>query len=157
VPFDLSSSGIAEIFGWITPNSNQGFLALDQNNNGRIDSGSELFSNYMSISNNAMATNGFEALKSYDRAARGGNQDSRITNQDLVFSRLKVWFDRNSNGRTDTGELVSLSQSGVTAIDLNYIIRARTDNYGNKIIGESTVHTNTGGLLNIADLWFKRR
>lgn len=156
VSFDLSNTGMFEVFGWIAPNSQQGFLALDVNNNGKIDNGSELFSNFMKINSTTYATNGFEALKSYDRAERGGNNDRRITSQDAVYYRLKIWMDRNSNGITDANELYSLASMGVVSIDLNYVIDARTDQNGNKIIGESTVQLMTGGVRAIADLWFRR-
>lgn len=156
VSFDLSNRGANDIFGWIAPNSNLGFLALDLNKNGKIDNGSELFSNYMFIAENVLATNGFEALKSFDRADNGGNQDNVITNQDSIFRHLKVWFDRNSNGRTDNNELVSLEQTGVVSINLRYITNVTVDSAGNKIIGTSQVKTSRGGFLNIADLWFRK-
>jgi len=38
---------------------------------------------------------------------------------DEIFKYLKVWQDKNGNGWTDEGELISLSDLGIKAIYLN--------------------------------------
>ncbi len=157
VAFDLSARGAKDVYGWTAPNSQLGFLALDVNNNGIIDDGSELFSNYMLIADEVLATNGFEALKSFDQSYNSGNQDGIISKNDKIFKSLKVWFDHNSDGKTDLNELVSLEQTGVVSINLDYITSVTVDSVGNKIIGTSQVKTNRGGFLNIADLWFRKK
>jgi hypothetical protein len=45
---------------------------------------------------------GFKALALYDT-----NRDGRIDAFDDVFKNLKLWQDRNGDGRTDEGELLS--------------------------------------------------
>ena len=66
VRFDLNADGVPELVAWTRRNSDDEFLAMDRNGNGRIDSGAELFGNrspaYADRSEVA-AMNGFEALK----------------------------------------------------------------------------------------------
>ena len=52
INFDLDNNGFKEATSWI--DNNDAFIAIDKNNNGTIDNGSELFGN-KSISNNAYA------------------------------------------------------------------------------------------------------
>jgi hypothetical protein len=52
-------------------------------------------------SNGNKAANGFEALKDLD-----SNNDGKIDNQDTNFNNLKIWQDKNSDGKLDEGELL---------------------------------------------------
>jgi len=118
VYFDHDNNGFAEATAWVE--KDDGLLALDKNNNGKIDNGNELFGNH-TISNTAYgytdkkATNGYEALKAYDL-----NGDNVIDEKDEIFNKLKIWKDKNSNGITDEGELSSLADNNIKSIDLNY-------------------------------------
>ena len=118
VYFDHDNNGFAEATAWVE--KDDGLLALDKNNNGKIDNGNELFGNH-TISNTAYgytdkkATNGYEALKAYDL-----NGDNVIDEKDEIFNKLKIWKDKNSNGITDEGELSSLADNNIKSIGLNY-------------------------------------
>jgi len=119
INFDLDNNGFKEATSWI--DNNDAFIAIDKNNNGTIDNGSELFGN-KSISNNAYAytnpnaKNGFESLKELD-----SNNDGIIDEKDKEFTNLLLWQDKNSNGISETDELIKLSDK-VKSINLNLLI-----------------------------------
>ena len=143
VNFDINGDKSPEKIGWITRYAS--LLAIDLNNNGKIDSGAELFGNF---SNNQQFNNGFAALKMYD-----SNNDGQISKLDKDFEKLVLWQDRNSNGISEKKELIKLS-SVISSIDLNYAVKSETDKYGNTIRERSTVKTVKGKTLPIVDVWF---
>ena len=101
VRFDLDADGRTDRIS--VPSGDDALLALDRNDNGRIDDGRELFGDQNG------ATNGFAELGKYD-----DNGDGRIDLQDAVFERLRLLrFD--AEGRQHSQ---SLSQAGVAAIEL---------------------------------------
>ena len=152
VYFDHDNNGFAEATAWIE--KDDGLLALDKNNNGKIDNGNELFGNH-TISNTAYgytdkkATNGYEALKAYDL-----NSDNVIDEKDEIFNKLKIWKDKNSNGITDEGELSPLADNNIKSIDLNYKEIAIDEN-SNTVKQSSKVTLKDGSTLDANDVWMK--
>src|SRR5262245_26889770 len=65
-------------------------LALDRNDNGVIDDGSELFGTATRKRDGTLAKNGFDALAEFDL-----NGDGKIDERDAVYSRLRLWIDAN--------------------------------------------------------------
>jgi len=127
VKFDLDGNGRAERTGWMAGYRDVGLLALDLNNNGQIDDGSELFGEGTVInSTGKKGKDGYTALAQYD-----SNRDGVIDRNDKVFSKLVVWFDRNHDGKTNSDELVSLSSTGVTKVGLNFKRMAGDDRFVN--------------------------
>ena len=152
VYFDHDNNGFAEATAWIE--KDDGLLALDKNDNGKIDNGNELFGNH-TISNtiygytDKKATNGYEALKAYDL-----NGDNVIDEKDEIFDKLKIWKDKNSNGITDEGELSSLADNNIKSIDLNYKEIAIDEN-SNTVKQSSKVTLKDGSTLDANDVWMK--
>ena len=112
--FDLDADGHLDRVGWIDGKQG-GFLAIDLNNNGKIDDGSELFGEASLMPNGTRAKNGYAALAQYD-----SNKDKHIDAKDKVFKKLLVWFDQNQDGISQKEEIKSLAEAKVTKIGLKY-------------------------------------
>lgn len=100
--FDLNSDGDLENISFVKPGS--GFLALDENGDGIINNGKELFG--------AETGDGFAELSAYDEDGNGW-----IDEGDAVYDRLQIW----SKDEQGTDTLLALGQAGVGAIYLGNV------------------------------------
>ncbi|HHW22948.1 MAG TPA: hypothetical protein GXX26_08730 [Clostridiaceae bacterium] len=100
--FDIDLDGNPDTIAFTGYGS--GFLALDLNNNGIIDDGSELFG--------PRSGNGFEELAEWDQDKNGW-----IDENDEIFSRLRIWTLDETGNKT----LLALGQAGVGAIYLGNV------------------------------------
>ena len=143
--FDLDSNGFAERMNWTRKD---GFLALDLNGNGVIDNGGELFGDRTQLADGSYASGGFAALSQYDL-----NNDGVIDANDEIFSRLKVWTDKNGDGISAEDEVMTLEEAGISSIDLNAAeVNAETGTEA--ILGrKGSIRYTDGTTGEAAELW----
>lgn len=99
---DLNLDGKRDEFKFV--NSQSGFLALDKNDDKKINDGSELFG--------PNSGNGFEDLRAYDT-----DHNNWIDENDAVFDKLLIWT------KDDTGEekFYTLKDKGIGALYLDNV------------------------------------
>jgi len=131
VVFDLTGDGSPEHVGWIAPESEDAFLALDLNDNGRIDSGRELFGEATLLPSGGTARHGFAALEVYDAVAHGGNGDGKISAADSVWADLVLWNDWNHDGQSQINEVRRVHRTPLIAMSLRFNRRSYEDDQGN--------------------------
>ncbi len=136
VVFDMLGNGQSLQTAWV--DTTDGLLALDLNNDGLINNGTELFGDSTRLSSGNKAQDGFQALAQYD-----GNQDAVIDGLDDVFANLKVWVDANQNGVSEASELHTLAQLDVRSVQLTNTPSTQMDN-GN-MLGLLSTWTDTSG------------
>lgn len=100
--FDIDADGSLDQIAVLK--SNSGMLALDKNQDGVINDGSELFG--------PQTGNGFTELAAYDE---DGNQF--IDEADSIYQQLRIWF-RHADG---SEQLVALGEKNVGAIYLGHL------------------------------------
>jgi hypothetical protein len=127
----LDADGFAEKVGWTYSKVSNGFLFLDQNGNGRVDDGRELFGNSTILPDGTTAEHGFEALAVFDRLDQGGNDDGQISAADLIWTSLQLWIDSSHDGITDADEVSSMDEWTVHSLGLTYGPELKLDGAGN--------------------------
>ena len=100
--FDLDADGTSEYISKLGRGS--GYLALDNNNDGIINDGSELFG--------TKSGDGFGDLTIFDE-----DQNGWIDENDAIWDKLKIWTT-DENGKD---ELYTLAKAGVGAICLQKV------------------------------------
>ena len=80
VRFDVNGDGVLDRVAWTPPGARAGFLVLDRNGNGTIDSLGELFGQAVSgVRRPEGSANSFSDLGAFDRPENGGNGDGLIS------------------------------------------------------------------------------
>lgn len=130
--FDLSSRQDGSELRTDWPAAENPWLALDRDGDGVISSGRELFGSATTLGGGT-AANGFEAL-----AALDDNVDGVIDARDAAYARLRLWSDRDHDRVSSPGELRSLAEAGVEALELHYVVAPRCDARGNCEVERAT-------------------
>lgn len=139
VKFDFEGKGVRTATGWVGPDD--GFLVLDRNGDGKIGSGSELFGIDTVKKNGTFAKDGFDALKDLD-----SNGDNFFNVLDESFDNAFVWSDKNSDGISQSSELMSLVELGIVSVNLT-ARKTSLDSNGNIISAIGEFATVDGELL----------
>lgn len=138
--FDLFGNGQPIRSGWLS--GGDGFLAVDGNGNGRIDSIAELFGGLGK-------GDGFAKLAGFD-----SNGDGLVDARDANFAALKVWQDANGNHQTDAGELLSLNEAGVASLKVAHVDVPFVDANGNLHLERSSATLADGSTVDMTDVYF---
>lgn len=131
--FDLDSDGKEDEISFAGEGS--GFLALDKNNDGKINDGSELFG--------TTSGDGFKDLAAYDEDGNGW-----IDEADSIFDKLRVWTkDGEGNDR-----LIDLKTAGVGAMYLGsantqFQLNDKDTNQANGIIRKTGIYLKESGAV----------
>jgi len=104
VDFDLRGYGLPERWTWVKPTL--GFLVWDPLHAGKITSARQLFGSYTF---QIFRATGYDAL-----AALDDNGDGVLSGAEM--KGISVWFDRNSNGASDPGEVIPVKDLNIRAI-----------------------------------------
>lgn len=104
VEFDIDGDQFVELTEWV--GTNDGILLVG------YEKGKEINANYM-FGEAGGYKNGYEKLSLFD-----ANGDKQISGDEL--KTLSVWQDKNGNGKVDDGEVVAVSELGITSISLTH-------------------------------------
>ncbi|MCV6614681.1 MAG: Ig-like domain-containing protein, partial [Cellvibrionaceae bacterium] len=147
VDFDLNADGIIDRSAWAA--ADDAFLVRDINRDGQINDGSELFGEHTILADGSKAKDGFEALAELD-----SNRDGVFDKTDVAYSEIQVWQDINQDGVAQQGELRSLSQAGVSEIQLEAQSLYEVQ-YGNITALRSSWTDSEGNSHDIDDVWLE--
>ncbi|MEG1847766.1 MAG: VCBS repeat-containing protein [Lachnospiraceae bacterium] len=129
--FDIDADGTQDVVSQLSGGS--GYLALDQDGDGRIKDGSELFG--------TKSGNGFADLAQYDADKNGW-----IDENDAIWKKLRIW-SKDENGKD---QLYHIAEKGVGAICLQHVktefaLHAQKDNSTNALIRNTGIFLYENG------------
>ena len=105
--FDMNGDGARDDTGWAS--GGDGMLVIDRDADGAITDVSEI----SFLSEKDGARNAWEGLAELDNT-----RDGKLDASDARFGALKVWVDRNGDGISQSDELRSLADLGISEIGL---------------------------------------
>lgn len=136
---------------WFATSQTENYFLALPTSSGAVDGIDELFGDATLGPDGKYAKQGFAALAKYD-----DNRDKIISEDDEVFSKLRLWKDDNLDGIAQASELHTLDEKGVVAIDLRYDRRYQeTDKHGNVTKYKSVVLMKDGQYGLVYDLYLR--
>ncbi|NMO19829.1 hypothetical protein, partial [Pyxidicoccus fallax] len=107
---------------WDKKKGGDGMLVWDVDGDKKITSGKELFG-HVDVDGKNRFANGYEKLSKYfDKDGNG-----RVEGKEL--KGLKIWEDRNGDGVTQKGELVSLASHGISSLNTRFKSKDMSSSY----------------------------
>jgi hypothetical protein len=136
---------------WFESSKTENYYLALPNRDGLVLGIDQLFGDATLGPDGKYASQGFAALAKYDDSG-----DKIISEDDEVFSKLRLWRDDNLDGVAQQSELYSLDEKGVIAIDLRFDRRYReTDKHGNVTKYKSVVIMKDGQYGLVYDLYLR--
>jgi hypothetical protein len=136
---------------WFANSKTENYFLVLPNKDGKVLGIDQLFGDATLGPDGKYAKQGFAALAKYDESG-----DKIISEDDEVFSKLRLWRDDNLDGIAQESELYTLEEKGVVAIDLRFDRRFQeTDQYGNVTKYKSIVVMKDGQYGMVYDLYLK--
>ncbi|WP_228768010.1 S-layer family protein [Limnohabitans sp. DM1] len=145
VVMDVNSDGVVDVTMWAA--AQDGILVWDKYGDGMVyDHTQYSFTLYGGATDLAGLAAGFDS-----------HRDNKFNALDAQFSEFMVWQDQDQDGVSDAGEVRSLSDWGISEIDLLSDGVQRTPAEGVIEAGRSTASTRDGQTLLVADAAFEYR
>ena len=139
---------------WFAESKSENYFLVLPDAKGDVKGIDQLFGDNTLGPDSKFAKQGFAALAKHDE-----NRDKVISDEDIVFSSLRLWKDDNLDGVAQKAELFTLDQKGVVAIDI-YVDRKdrryeERDIHGNMVKYKSIVVMKDGQYGLVYDLWLR--
>ena len=137
VSIDVDGNGVGDSIGWV--GAEDGLLGLDRDGDGSITAVSEI----SFVQDLEGAQTDLEGLVAFD-----SNGDGVLSAEDARFADFRVWQDANQDGVSQSGELRSLEEAGVTSINLTAHVGRQTsdedEHLDNVVFGHTAVQWADG-------------
>jgi hypothetical protein len=139
---------------WFAETRSENYFLVLPDANGDVKGIDQLLGDNTFGPDGRFSKQGFAALAKHD-----DNRDKAISDEDVVFSKLRLWKDENLDGLAQASELFTLDQKGVVAIDIKIDREERkyfrTDSHGNQTKYRSIVVMKDGQYGLVYDLWLR--
>jgi hypothetical protein len=142
IKMDLNRDGILDTTAWVA--AQDGLLVHDIYGDGSVRENSQF----------AFARHGGETDLQGLAAQFDSNNDGVLDAKDSQFGEFAVWQDTDQDGVADAGEVKTLADLGITALQLNSDGVQRTPETGVTEAGRTTAQLANGSTLVVADAAF---
>ena len=134
--FDWDGDGRRDHTGWV--NSTDGILVFDRNRDGVVSNASEI----SFTEDRQGARSDLDGLRAFD-----SNGDGLFSADDSRWDQFRIWKDGNSDGVSDAGELMTMADAGIKAINLTGSAVNRNWGWGDNIILNQINYTREDGSI----------